>query len=451
MVSRSSLFVNARVHLDGTKARSAVITHRVGYIATRLGADRSPTEDDLRRSELAERMGIAGYCAARPGSTALFDEDGAVALAEARRRLASADGALATWVISARREEAPELGLGDKAGWERFARANLRPALAEAMGVPESSVRWVAAEHENAEASKHIHVISWSSDGAFDSLMGRRALDGARRSLVDSALAPAVEAELSRRDAAREEALAAVRAVGAGEIECELPPQGRVSYAHLRRFHPSSARHLEESLESIRAARPALARAEERYREAAARAAELRGMTPAGALAASRFAMEDLRSREANAMLRTLAPDRTEAPPRRRPSPAPGEGPGTARRREMALRSEVRACVTGAAAEVARDAAHSGGRIPRKCLSSCPSFTASMKRAPAAAARAVDSALAVPAPEGAGGADGEDKAAARAEAAMARALGAALGASSSGDVAGVVLEPAKVMTREMFL
>ena len=73
MASRSSLVVNARVHLSGSRGRSAVITNNVEYVATREGADKSATVDDLRRYELAERMGLVGYCAERPGSTALFD------------------------------------------------------------------------------------------------------------------------------------------------------------------------------------------------------------------------------------------------------------------------------------------------------------------------------------------------------------------------------------------
>ena len=103
MASRSSLVVNARVHLSGSRGRSAVITNNVEYIATREGADKSATVDDLRRSDLAERMGLVGYCAERPGSTALFDQDGAVPLRMARRELEKADGAIATVVLSVRR------------------------------------------------------------------------------------------------------------------------------------------------------------------------------------------------------------------------------------------------------------------------------------------------------------------------------------------------------------
>lgn len=199
MASRSSLVVNARVHLSGSRGRSAVITNNVEYVATREGADKSATVDDLRRYELAERMGLVGYCAERPGSTALFDQNGAVQLRTARKELEKADGAIATVVLSVRRDEACELDLACKEDWQRFCRRNLAPALAEAMGIPESSVRWVAAEHENHPNSKHVHVIAWSSDGSFDSLMARNRLDRARNALTDAALAPALAAEYEAR------------------------------------------------------------------------------------------------------------------------------------------------------------------------------------------------------------------------------------------------------------
>lgn len=114
MASRSSLVVNARVHLSGSRGRSAVITNNVEYVATREGADKSATVDDLRRYELAERMGLVGYCAERPGSTALFDQNGAVQLRTARKELEKADGAIATVVLSVRRDEACELDLACK-------------------------------------------------------------------------------------------------------------------------------------------------------------------------------------------------------------------------------------------------------------------------------------------------------------------------------------------------
>ena len=239
-VGRSSLFVNARVHFPGSRGRAAVSASTIGYIATRPGADASPTPGDLRRAEMAERMALAGYYAERPGSTALFDQDGAVPLREARARLATANGALSTWVISVRREEAGELRLGCKEEWQRWCRRELTPALAVAMGVPESSVRWMAAEHENAPNSKHAHVVAWSSDGSFSSVMPRGRLERTREMMTDAALEPAVRVALSERDVARRAAIEAARAIPAESVSVELPPAGRISYAHLRRWHPET-------------------------------------------------------------------------------------------------------------------------------------------------------------------------------------------------------------------
>ena len=155
-VGRSSLFVNARVHVPGSKGRAAVSSYTLGYIATRPGADASPTPGDLRRAEVAERMALAGYYAERPGSTALFDQDGAVPLREARARLADADGALSTWVISVRREEAGELRLGCKDEWQRWCRRELTPALAAAMGM--EFRRLVLVGHTQAPARARPRV-----------------------------------------------------------------------------------------------------------------------------------------------------------------------------------------------------------------------------------------------------------------------------------------------------
>lgn len=355
MASRSSLVVNARVHLSGSRGRSAVITNNVEYVATREGADKSATVDDLRRSELAERMGIVGYCAERPGSTALFDQNGAVQLRTARRELEKADGAIATVVLSVRRDEACELDLACKEDWQRFCRRNLTPALAEAMGIPESSVRWVAAEHENHPNSKHVHVIAWSSDGSFDSLMARNRLDRARNALTDAALVPALAAEHEARDLARSRAVDAVRHIPADEIGVTLPADGRISYAHLRRWHPDVAKAVDAAIEEAGSRHPEIKEASAAYRESVERCAGLKGLE---GVAQDRYlndAMHELRARQGNALLRVIAPDRA-TDPEREPirSARPDDGPATERKRMRPLVGEVRACVTGKDLEGAR-------------------------------------------------------------------------------------------------
>ncbi|WP_419044306.1 hypothetical protein [Enorma massiliensis] len=393
-MGRSSLFVNARVHLPGSKGRATVATSTVGYIATRPGADMSATPSDLRRAELAERMALAGYYAERPGSTALFDQDGQVPLREARTRLAAAEGAIATWVVSVRREEADELALGCKEEWQRWCRRELNPALAAAMGVPESSVRWVAAEHENAENSKHVHVISWSSDGSFSSVMPRQRLERARAMLTDAALAPAVEAALRERDIARSLAVDAVRRIPAEEARVSLPPTGRISYAHLRRWHPETAGEVREELARAAERHPAIRDAEERYRVAVERYADLKGL---GGGERDRYvgdAMRDLTARRANALLRTIAPDRTEAPESSRTLvPAPLDGPATRRQRERRMRCEVAACVPHREMAEAAAAVHEHRPVPTGTLRACPTYLTAVRRAPAAATRAALSVI----------------------------------------------------------
>ncbi len=381
--------MNARVHLPGSKGRAAVATGTVGYIATRPGADMSATPSDLRRAELAERMALAGYYAERPGSTSLFDQDGQVPLHEARTRLAAAEGAVATWVVSVRREEADELALGCKEEWQRWCRRELTPALAAAMGVPESSVRWVAAEHENAENSKHVHVISWSSDGSFSSVMPKQRLERARAMLTDAALAPAMEAALRERDIARSLAVEAVRRVPAEEVRVTLPPTGRISYAHLRCWHPETAGGVREELSRAAERCPAIRDAGERYRAAVEHCADLKGL---GGGERDRYvgdAMRDLTARRANALLRTIAPDRTEAPEAApMHAPAPQNGPATRRQRERRVRCEVAACVPHREMAEAAAAVRERRPVPAGALRACPTYLAAVRRAPADAARA---------------------------------------------------------------
>lgn len=394
-VGRSSLFVNARVHLPGSKGRATVSSHTVGYIATRPGADASPTPGDLRRAELAERMGLAGYYAERPGSTALFDQDGAVPLREARARIASADGALSTWVVSVRREEADELRLGCKDEWQRWCRRELTPALAVAMGVPESSVRWVAAEHENALSSKHVHVLAWSSDGSFSSVMPKHRLERARAMMTDAALAPAMKMALEERGLARRAAVEAARSIPVEEVSVELPPTGRVSYAHLRRWHPETAAELMERLSRAEEARPEVAEAAARYRAAVGRCAELKGLEGDARVRYVRDAMADLDARRANAALRTMAPDRTEAPvgaPAR--AAMPTDGPASRRAAERRMRAEVSACVPRREMDAAARAVRERRPVPKGALAKLPSYRAAVGLAPATAGRAALRALA---------------------------------------------------------
>lgn len=389
--TRSSLIVNARVHLSASKGRGAVISHNVEYIATRLGADKSLTPDDARRAELAERMELAGYYAKRPGSTALWDQDGALPLAEARKRLEIADGALVTMVVSVRREEAEELRLNSKSDWQKFARKELTPALSKAMDISESSVRWIAAEHENAEASKHIHVIAWSANGSFDSLMNKKNLDVARNMLTDAALEPALKQELAIRDLARYEAIEAVKKVPAEEIYAELPQDGRISFAHLKRWHPDIAEQIKSELKRLEEIHPEIQQTAANYKASIEHCAELKGLKGSKYKSYVHEAMADFENRRANALLKTIAPNRTELTPEAKPlEPVPTEGPSFERKRMQNLEAEVKSCLKPKELEAVKTALDSGKAPSKEILSKCPSYRISVTKAPLAVARAIE-------------------------------------------------------------
>ena len=257
------------------------------------------------------------------------------------------------------------------------------------MGVPESSVRWVAAEHENAVNSKHVHVLAWSSDGSFSSVMPKHRLERARAMMTDAALAPAMKVALDERDIAHSATVDAARSIPAEEVRVKLPPTGHISYAHLRRWHPETAAQLMEKLTRAGETRPEVAEAASRSRAAVERCAELKGLEGDGRVRYVRDAMADLDARRANAALRTIAPDRTEAPmesPMR--AAAPTDGPATRRLAERRMRAEVAACVPRRELEAAARAVRERRPVPKGVLERLPSYRSAVGLASSAAGRA---------------------------------------------------------------
>jgi hypothetical protein len=387
---RSSLVCNHRVALSGTRQRAAVATYRVEYVATRPGAVRELTEDDAEREDLRRRMGMATYMDRRPGAvseggTALFSQDGPVALAAARHGLEEAQGAVVCSVLSVRREEAETLGLTDKQSWERFVRESWPQAFAEMSGVPESRVRYVAAFHLNCESSYHVHILSYDAAGEFDSLLRKRPMERARAGLVDAALRPEFERASVERTLSRDDAVRAMRDADPVGLErgVELPETGQLSYAHLRRFHPETARQLRESVRSMASATPEVSEAMERHRTALERHAELKGLGEATSVAYVRDGMAELEGRLCNAALASLRPDRTAETP----MPAAGrepvaEGPSTGRRRVAAVRQEVASCLGRDDRLRLAEAVASGRPMPRSALRKLPSYRRVAARTP---------------------------------------------------------------------
>lgn len=379
----SAVIVNHRVALSCAKARSAVTSHRVEYIATRPGCDRAATEVDVERAR--EREALVGYVGYRPGSTALFGADGAVSLAEARRRLDACGGALVCSVVAVRREDCERFGLDTKEGWQAFARANLTREYARLMGVPESRVEWVAAHHLNSSANQHIHVLAYDKEGGFDRLLAKPDIERVRENFTEAAIRPEAERLGIARELARDNAARAVRAVGADALGegVALPAEGRISYGHLRRYHPDAARRVEAAVGRAAKASPELRRAMGDYSGACREITDLRGLSGVERAAYLAKVEEDMRSLACNAALREIVPDRTERPADpHAPRAAPDGGPATARRREKAVRRELSACTSARQKASISDAVRRQRPVPRSAVSGCPTIEAIARRSP---------------------------------------------------------------------
>lgn len=379
----SAVIVNHRVALSGSKARAAVASHRVEYIATRPGADRAATEADVARSR--EREAMVGYLGCRPGSTALFDADGAVSLAEARRRLDACGGAVVCSVIAVRRDDCERFGLDTKEGWQAYARANLTKEYARMMGIPESRVGWVAAHHLNSEVNQHIHVLAYDREGIFDRLIAKADVERARASLTEAAVAPEVARLGVEREAARERAVEILHGLDGAALseDVELPADGRISYAHLRRWHPEAARQVEAAVERAASERPELRTAIDVYSKACVSLADLKGLGGAERREYLAKAEADMRARSCNAVLRSMVPDRADASRRRAaPRSAPEDGPAAARRRELAVGRELDACMAEKQRAGVAAAARDRRPVPREAVAGCPTLVAIGRRSP---------------------------------------------------------------------
>lgn len=222
------------------------------------------------------------------------------------------------------------------------------------------------------------------------------------------------------RDLAREAALDAVARIDRNRFDIELPPDGRIEAAHLRRFHPEASAALREALDRAASGSPELAGALERHRKAVERCAGLKCLAGEARDAYARKEAADLGLRCENAALRVLVPDRTptreEMPTRRA---APGTGPAVERRREAGLATEARSCIPRARLErIARKAAR-GRDLEPADLRGCPSADRAFRHAPSPGpalgrAAAVATLVAREAARDAGGRDMGDEAGERA-------------------------------------
>lgn len=375
------VIVNHSVVRAGTSARAAA-AGLAAYAGTRRGVVIEVSEADGRRLGVD---GLAAYAANRTGSTGgLWGADGPVPVAEARRAIAQNGGAVLTTVVTVPNGIAPGAGLDRLDAWQALVRSEWPRLFSEMTGVPESHVEFYAAMHVNA-TSHHVHILTVDRAGDWDSLLPKGKMEAARLEISSKAMAPLLREAYIERDLAREAALDAVARIDRNRFDIELPPDGRIEAAHLRRFHPETSASLRAVLDRAASDTPELSRALDRHRKAVERCADLKCLTGDTRDAYIRDAAGDLDIRCENAVLRTMVPDRA---PAREPLPArrttPAIGPAAERKRKAGLATEARACIpTKRLERIARKLSQGGG-IDGTDLRGCPTAERSFRQTPMA-------------------------------------------------------------------
>lgn len=367
------VIVNHSVVRAGAPARASA-AGLAAYAGTRRGVVIEVSEADGRRLGVD---GLAAYAANRTGSTGgLWGADGPVAVAEARRAIAQNGGAVLTTVVTVPNDIAPGAGLDRLDAWQALVRSEWPRLFSEMTGVPESRVEFYAAMHVNG-TSHHVHILTVDREGGWDSLLPKGKMEAARLEISSKAMAPLLREAYIERGLAREAALDAVARIDRNRLDIELPPDGRIEAAHLRRFHPEASAALREALDRAASDSPELAGALDRHRKAVERCAGLKCLTGEARDAYARKAAADLGLRCENAALRVMVPDR--APARRA---TPETGPAAERRREAGLATEARACIPKARLErIARKVAR-GRDLEPADLRGCPTADRAFRHAP---------------------------------------------------------------------
>lgn len=303
------VIVNHSVVRAGASARASA-AGLAAYAGTRRGVVIEVSEADGRRLGVD---GLAAYAANRTGSTGgLWGADGPVPVAEARRAIAQNGGAVLTTVVTVPNDIAPGAGLDRLDAWQALVRSEWPRLFSEMTGVPESRVEFYAAMHVNG-TSHHVHILTVDREGGWDSLLPKGKMEAARLEISSKAMAPLLREAYIERDLAREAALDAVARIDRNRFDIELPPDGRIEAAHLRRFHPEASAALREALDRAASGSPELAGALDRHRKAVERCAGLKCLPGEARDAYARKAAADLGLRCENAALRVMVPDRAPA------------------------------------------------------------------------------------------------------------------------------------------
>ena len=316
-MEHSAIIVNHRVSLPGTVAHGSVASHGLSYIATRIGAVQSVTEDDLLRQEQNERMQMLGYINYRPGAVAidtesrnaLFNQQGSADIKLVRKQLAENQGAIITSVVTVRREDAEALRLENRQDFERFLRARWSQNIEQIGVIPADRIEWVAAYHVNSDKNYHVHVFTWDKEGRFDSLLPKQAMEQARQALVYEAMEPQRQRVSLERTQARDQAIALMQEYsGKGLREkIHLPEKGAIRYGSLAKRCPEARRQVDAVVEDRFKADPRLGAQMQRFRESVERHADLQGLSGFRRETYITQAVDDLRARLGNVVIKQTA------------------------------------------------------------------------------------------------------------------------------------------------
>lgn len=169
----------------------------MNYIATRPGADKTLTEQDLEKeiekgiSEIetseeieSENDLYAKYIDERPNSHGLFSEDGAEDLKVIQEEIRNHSSFVWRGIISLKEEDASELGFLNKSKWQDTL-CNKVPDIAYKMGISPTNLKWVGAVHME-KGHPHAHIMFWEKEPKMiNGIISKNTLNEMRKELVD--------------------------------------------------------------------------------------------------------------------------------------------------------------------------------------------------------------------------------------------------------------------------
>lgn len=309
----STIIINHRVLLAGSKGYSSAGSSKILYISNRPGAVTLKTEDDLRIEQENERMKLLGYSEFRPGSVrernnghALFDQTGIPPRSLIQNELKQTQGAVITSVVSVRREDALRLGLSTKQDWERLARSQWQQHIEEMGIIAPENIRWTAAMHINS-ASYHIHVFTWDKSGNFNSLIPRQELIKAQKNFVEKVTYKQTEdLRLALKESRQDLINSFKETLGTSEKqllrEC-LPDKGSLKYGSLLKQTPHIAERINRTVEETLKQNPKLKNMIDGYEKLTKEQINAKSLKGSEAIAYNNAIKHDLKIRLCNAAI----------------------------------------------------------------------------------------------------------------------------------------------------